>query len=187
MIPVLAEDGELSNWVMIFVIVGWLGFAFLTVMLIRERIGRRQSERPSARQMIDEIKQRAGRAHTSREDATPSPEDLQAAQDLAQRLDAKASRIESLLDRAEAVSTRLDEQVERFERAVDDRDVADAASADGVEGRSEAPAAPPQPPSDPLARSIYELADQGRSPVQIAQELDEQVGKVELILALRES
>ena len=38
---------------------------------------------------------------------------------------------------------------------------------------------------DPLAEQIYELADAGRTPVEIAQDLDEQVGKVELILALR--
>jgi len=38
---------------------------------------------------------------------------------------------------------------------------------------------------DPLSASVYELADRGRTPVQIAQYLDEQVGKVELILALR--
>lgn len=40
---------------------------------------------------------------------------------------------------------------------------------------------------DPLSASVYELADRGRSPVEIAQQLDEQVGKVELILALRQA
>ncbi len=38
---------------------------------------------------------------------------------------------------------------------------------------------------DPLSASVYELADRGRTPVQIAQYLDEQVGKIELIIALR--
>ncbi|GEM_PF-1251026 len=40
-------------------------------------------------------------------------------------------------------------------------------------------------PIDPLTANVYELADRGRSPVEIARYLDEQVGKVELILALR--
>ena len=40
-------------------------------------------------------------------------------------------------------------------------------------------------PQDPLARSVYALADQGNDPQQIAKELQEHVGKVELILALR--
>lgn len=38
---------------------------------------------------------------------------------------------------------------------------------------------------DPLTANVYELADRGRTPVEIARNLDEQVGKVELILALR--
>jgi hypothetical protein len=40
---------------------------------------------------------------------------------------------------------------------------------------------------DPLTRSVYQLADHGCSPVEIARELNEQTGKVELILALRNS
>lgn len=38
---------------------------------------------------------------------------------------------------------------------------------------------------DPLTRAVYDLADTGCTPVEIAKELQEQVGKVELILALR--
>jgi hypothetical protein len=40
---------------------------------------------------------------------------------------------------------------------------------------------------DPLARAVFELADAGRTPVQIAGELNEHTGKVELILNLRKS
>lgn len=39
---------------------------------------------------------------------------------------------------------------------------------------------------DPLTANVYELADRGRTNIEIAQYLDEQVGKVELILALRD-
>ena len=42
-------------------------------------------------------------------------------------------------------------------------------------------------PLDPLTQGVYELADTGRSPLEIAQQMDEQVGKVELILALRDA
>lgn len=38
---------------------------------------------------------------------------------------------------------------------------------------------------DPVTRRVYGLADQGLTPVEIAGKLEEQVGKVELILALR--
>ena len=38
---------------------------------------------------------------------------------------------------------------------------------------------------DSLTLAVYERADAGRNPIEIARELEEQVGKVELILALR--
>ncbi|MCH7547212.1 MAG: hypothetical protein IID30_12500 [Planctomycetes bacterium] len=48
------------------------------------------------------------------------------------------------------------------------------------------PASHPLPNEpDPLTRSVYELSDSGQDTVSIARELDEQIGKVELILALR--
>lgn len=43
------------------------------------------------------------------------------------------------------------------------------------------------PAPDPLTQRVYDLADQGVSQLEIAQRLDEQIGKVELILALRAS
>ena len=42
-----------------------------------------------------------------------------------------------------------------------------------------------EPDTDPLMGRVYALADAGKGPQAIAQELQEQVGKVELILALR--
>lgn len=39
--------------------------------------------------------------------------------------------------------------------------------------------------NDPLSRRVYGLADEGLAPPEIARKLDEQIGKVELILALR--
>ena len=40
-------------------------------------------------------------------------------------------------------------------------------------------------PVDPLAKSVYSFADQGLDPAAIAAKLNEHVGKIELILALR--
>ena len=42
-------------------------------------------------------------------------------------------------------------------------------------------------PRDPLTASVYEMADAGQSALDIARELDEHTGKIELILALRQS
>jgi hypothetical protein len=67
----------------------------------------------------------------------------------------------------------------------------DKDATDSAEAPARRDAAPPPPPAqagratDPLTRQIYELADEGQTPVEIARRLDEQVGKVELILALR--
>jgi hypothetical protein len=45
----------------------------------------------------------------------------------------------------------------------------------------------PEQPADPVVRRVYELSDAGRAPAEIARELDEHIGKVELILALRQA
>jgi hypothetical protein len=42
-----------------------------------------------------------------------------------------------------------------------------------------------EPRPDPLNQQIYELADEGLAPIEIARRLEQQTGKVELVLALR--
>ncbi len=44
---------------------------------------------------------------------------------------------------------------------------------------------PQTPPSDPRHAQVYALADQGRSSMEIAQQLNRPSGEIELILALR--
>jgi len=66
------------------------------------------------------------------------------------------------------------------------------ASAAGGESRStderdSSVAADPEASKDALRRRVYALADQGQGPEAIARELQEHVGKVELILALRQT
>src|SRR5688572_21676833 len=80
---------------------------------------------------------------------------------LADRLDRQAQRLERLL--AEA-----DEKVRKLERL----------TSEGTRpmARSEA---------DPLNTQVYTLADEGLPPVEIARQLQQHTGKVELILALR--
>lgn len=91
---------------------------------------------------------------------------------LADRLDRQAQRLERLL--AEA-----DDKIRRLERlkvsAGGDRG-SEAALPGGMAAK---------PESDPLNRRVYELADSGLPPVEIARTLQQHTGKVELILALR--
>lgn len=84
---------------------------------------------------------------------------------LADETDRHAERLEALIARAEAAITRL----ETLSRS-------DAAAAKSLRREDGV---------DPLNRRIYEMADLGLPPVEIARSLNQQTGKVELVLALR--
>lgn len=111
-----------------------------------------------------------------------------------QRMEQLATRLESLLERAYAASPAPPAPVEirhaapapaAFRREP-------ARSLIGGEGSGFFASTPPAnaaiaraEPADPLSRRIYGLADEGLPPSEIAKKLEEQIGKVELILALR--
>lgn len=85
------------------------------------------------------------------------------------------------------LAAQMERQAARLEQLIADAD----ARIRRLEHLNNAP--PPPPPrsalspgtTDPLNRRIYELADEGMPPVEIARALQQQTGKVELILALR--
>ncbi len=87
---------------------------------------------------------------------------------LAAHMDNKAAWLEKLIEDA-------DERIRRLE-LIEHRHAQESSQASG---------APPEPGEDPMKRRIYELADQGLRPLEIAQQLDQHTGKVELVLALR--
>lgn len=82
-----------------------------------------------------------------------------------------------LLERMDRVLAGVQDRADRAAIPVDD-DTEVEVKASGILPRRDATL-------DPLTRGVYNLADQGYAPVQIAQELEEHIGKVELILALR--
>jgi hypothetical protein len=144
---------------------------------------RRQADRPTAREQIEMAKAghsarrdsarhapRPGRASTTAVDET---------QHMAALLDNKAERLELLLAEAEHVIARL-------ERAMGaDAERPNAGHGALLNDEDSSLRQQPSAPADPLTRSVYELADAGHDSVEIAQQLDEQVGKIDLILALR--
>ncbi len=146
-----------------------VGVGFYMTFMIRGKIARRNAARPSSRELIEQLKapvRLSSDAHSYTADLE------QIARRLSAQLDNKARRLENLIDEA-------------------DRRIA------AMGALSDPPAAPPAPSSRPtggngnrspdaLTAAVYERADAGLSSVEIAQQLDEQVGKVELILALRE-
>jgi len=87
---------------------------------------------------------------------------------------------------AKRLGAQLDAKAIQLEHLIEDADkkIGQARQSNATIAR---PQQQPSQPSDPLARSVYELADQGVEPTDIAQKLDEHIGKVELILALRGS
>jgi len=87
------------------------------------------------------------------------------AQLMAGQMDRQAQRLEQLIEEADA-------RIRKLER------LAEEASRPRPAARGEK--------TDPLSAQIFDLADQGMPPVEIARSLDQQTGKVELILALRQ-
>lgn len=98
------------------------------------------------------------------------------ARDLGGQLDAKIIRIEKANEEA-------DERIAQLQAL---RDSLNAPAAMGQPAADQL--VTPQADAanvDPLTKEVYALADQGKGPADIAQQLDEHVGKIELILALR--
>jgi len=92
------------------------------------------------------------------------------------------AQIEERIARMEAAIREADERLARL-------DAARTAEAPAVTVRRIEPIRPPGSTpigSDELSQRIFSLADEGRTAVDIARELAEHTGKVELILALRE-
>ena len=100
----------------------------------------------------------------------------QLAKRFANQLDAKALQMEKLLADA-------DERISRLQQLGQPEPEAAGSSAPPVADRPPT-AAPPN--ADPKAQQVYSMADAGLNPVDIAEALNEQIGNVELILALRQ-
>lgn len=102
------------------------------------------------------------------------------ASDVQARIDTRFAKLESVLGDA-------DERIDRLERLL--RRCQGQPAIDLTVSET---ADPPGEPDDDGAdgarhRLIYDLADAGRTPVQIAQQTDQSTGEVELILALRQA
>ncbi len=159
-------------------LLGVVSLGFILIISVRGKIARRNAEQPSPRELIESAKA----THQRREGVEAVSVDLlETAQRLGAQLDNKAQRLEQLMAQADLRLVALAKAARN--------PAAPGESASPAPGsRVPPPAAEPGEPArlDPLTGAVYELADTGRSPVEIAKELDEQVGKVELILALRE-
>lgn len=184
-----------------------LGVLFITawmVIRIRKR-STRNANQPSAREQLERYRTR----DAVRGDLEGLMVDIeQLARRLGSQLDAKSQQIESLLAQADQRIAALGGQspaaatpVDRYEPSTGPADpvASDPPAPDSAPGSASvsdsvpASAAANRAPSpdsaepEPLVARVHALSDQQRSPADIARELDEPIGKIELILALRRS
>ena len=178
------QDAGAPIWAQMPMVIMVVGLGVIRMVSIRGKIARRNMNRPSPREWIDHIK---AVRHRHDDAQAVSAQLVDTARRLGAQLDNKAQRLELLLQEA-------DERIAAFSEA---KDASLSAAGGSVAGPAEGAFGGPDPgplepshdpprPLDPLTQGVYELADTGRSPLEIAQQMDEQVGKVELILALRQ-
>ena len=105
------------------------------------------------------------------------------------QLDAKSMRLEKLIDEADARIAELERRQPTGQPAAE-APRQEPQPLRVFESSTASQPSPPdadQPDESEATRTIYRLADAGNDAVEIARVLDEHVGKVELILALREA
>jgi len=124
----------------------------------------------------------------------------QMAKRLGHQLDAKAIELEQLISEADHRLSRFKHLAERLEKAGESQvfenpaaptpepvNEAEALAAAARAVEQEDVSSSNDPASEALTRRVYELAEEGKSANEIAQELEEHTGKIELILSLRPS
>ena len=181
-LPVVARGLQLTDFVM------FIGVALVTTsLLMRFRKRRAKAARaPTAQEQIQQNRQHRG----MRGDLETLMVEIEAlSKRFATQLDAKSIQLERLLDEADQRIARLEGLGQDAAESRFDTDSGGLGSSPaGPEAGSsddQASALAQEAGDDPLARSVYELADQGSDANQIARQLNEHVGKIELILALR--
>lgn len=160
------------------ILMGVAAFALFSVVLrgyLRRSRERSEASGVEAGERIAAIREAAAAREAPGQSAA---ETVDLISSLVAQLDARAVRLERLVDHAEAAISRL-------ERAQGLMPLDEEARAEAP--RVDRTARPHEGLSniDPMHRRVYELADAGREPVAIAQELGQPTGQVELILALR--
>jgi hypothetical protein len=177
------------------------GIALLTMIMLR-RVWKRRGATPSGGERLS-AKERVARASElagGRGAARPRETLEQLMVEVQELTRVCAAQMENRALRLEKLIREADERIRRLEqlegrggselprgvefggRAVGARTVGAVSAPGRAQGVSSLLV---QDDVDPVTRRVYGLADQGLTPVEIAGKLEEQVGKVELILALR--
>ena len=166
-----------------------LGVLLITIgmmMGIRSK-RRRAGARSSAREHVDELRQKQA-VRGDLEQLMTEVEQL--ARRFGAQLDAKTMQMERLIEEADRKIAEL-KQLEQARRDAMSLHTPEPSNFPAPPSANPQPPTPnPQPspsPDETLKRSVCALADRGVDAVEIAKQLNEHVGKVELILALRKA
>ncbi len=198
----LDSMGKTENWLP--GAMAALGVALITVVLLRRWLKRSRASRARDPQQVL-AQQREQLQHRSERDSLEKlmVEVQELTRVCAAQIENRASKLEHLIEVADQRIAELQRATERrpvssAPRSSVDRDVElEARPAVTRNSRSrdwssegddtDVPRTSPSQRRDQLAERVHELSEMGLKSVEIARQLDEQVGKVELILALREA
>lgn len=179
---------EVNPWAGLLMAAGAMLLMFLVMMNLRRKISARHEAKEEPRERIERVRQANGMQNDLRQ-MMVELEDL--TRRFGSQLDARSAKLEALIEEADA-------KIAQLQRLSGKPGAAAPAAAprgpktmgkgkDLASGESvELPAAAEPEELDPLSGAVYKLADQGKKPPDIARELGEHIGKVELILALRQ-
>jgi len=160
------------------------GILLITLSMLRfykKRSANQKDPRTAANESIERNRQLRG-VRNDMESLMVEIEEY--AKRMGTQLDAKSMRLEKLLEEADHKLRELDARQGGGSVNPHPRGNGQSESASAAGEPPDPP--PPEEPADPLARSVLELAEQGHDAHAIAQQLGEHVGKVELILALKQ-
>lgn len=153
----------------------------LRIGMVKRR--RRVTDSLTARERLEQMNQKRA-VHGDLERLMVEIDEL--ARHLGSQLDAKTIAVEKAVQEADQRIELLRRLLEQSSPSVTaERSVAgdDSQGSPAVENGSLGSGVTPQ--QQALAQRVYDLADRGVEPIEIARQLGEGVGKVELILALR--
>lgn len=175
---------QTASWVLIAAAIVLLTWVMMRLQWRRQR--RSPDEEPVA-QMRETLGERQAESERAAEVG-------EIVRDMAARLETRAARLEALLDQADERIEKLEARlaagavsgsVAASDRPAQTMQISQSEVSDPWAEDQDAPAKPANG-QDPLHQEVYELADGGQTPLDIARRLDQQVGTIELILALRQ-
>lgn len=186
-ITTMPTDTPVQNWaiVLLFVVVA----TFMMLIMIRRARRPTVSGREQARQQMSRLRDEA-EIRSSMDKLLIRLEEY--SRDVNGQLDTKFVRLEQVIqdadDRISRLRSVIDEHDKRLGRLVETSRRLRTRSEPDAEKAPDSPAVAPSGdanPRDPRYKNVYDLADAGSSPVDIAERLGMPAGEIELILNLR--